>query len=367
MKRKMGKGLTILITMSMIVCGIPFPQGQTNEGKRADVVKAETKTAEIRTVNANLGAGKKYQIAGIHDAEHIADEDVKNPYVEWSNGRGSYVYYGNYYQSDRSGKKKDPIKWCVVDASTTEYGDYSMLLQSDAVLDNVVYINDYAKKLNYSVTESDGSSVFGTTYLKREKGQDTDHLANDYQYSDMRYWLNSMKNPDGTDAWEGESTEGGFLDTAFSSEEQLGLLDSKMVDALIHSAGKSSLKNILQTGIDKGLKFYGMNKNNYYEMIHFTRLFHLDELQQTEERDMRSGGYVIETIEAAVWCLITTDSLKECLLKVVNMGHDTDTVAAVAGGLAGLYYGVDAIPKDWLDEIVQKEYIEDLCVKASLL
>ena len=43
MKRKMGKGLTILITMSMIVCGIPFPQGQTNEGKRADVVKAETK------------------------------------------------------------------------------------------------------------------------------------------------------------------------------------------------------------------------------------------------------------------------------------------------------------------------------------
>ena len=56
----MGKGLTILITMSMIVCGIPFPQGQTNEGKRADVVKAETKTAEIRTVNANLGAGKKY-------------------------------------------------------------------------------------------------------------------------------------------------------------------------------------------------------------------------------------------------------------------------------------------------------------------
>ena len=234
MKRKMGKGLTILITLSMIVCGIPFPQGQTNKEKRTDVVKAETKTTEIRTVNANLGAGKEYQIAGIHDAEHIADEDVKNPYVEWSNGRGSYVYYGNYYQSDRSGKKKDPIKWCVVDASTTEYGDYSMLLQSDAVLDNVVYINDYAKKLNYSVTESDGSSVFGTTYLKREKGQDTDHLANDYQYSDMRYWLNSMKNPDGTDAWEGESTEGGFLDTAFSSEEQLGLLDSKK-DALIHT------------------------------------------------------------------------------------------------------------------------------------
>ena len=140
-----------------------------------------------------------------------------------------------------------------------------------------------------------------------------------------------------------------------------------MVDALLHSGDKSSLKEVLQMGIDNGLKYYGKNRETYYEMTHFTRLFPLDELQQTEERDMRSGGYVIETIEAAVWCLITTDSLKECLLKVVNMGHDTDTVAAVAGGLAGLYYGVDAIPKDWLDEIVQKEYIEDMCVKASLL
>lgn len=140
-----------------------------------------------------------------------------------------------------------------------------------------------------------------------------------------------------------------------------------MVDALLHSKGKSSMKNILQTGIDKGLKFYGMDKDNYYEMTHFTRMFHLEALQQTEGRDMRSGGYVIETIEAAVWCLITTDSLKECLLKVVNMGHDTDTVAAVAGGLAGLYYGVDAISQDWLDEITKKEYVEELCEKASLL
>lgn len=140
-----------------------------------------------------------------------------------------------------------------------------------------------------------------------------------------------------------------------------------MVDALLHHRDKSSLKEVLQTGIDNGLKFYGKDRENYYEMTHFTRLFHLDELQQTEERDMRSGGYVIETIEAAVWCLITTDSLKECLLKVVNMGHDTDTVAAVAGGLAGLYYGADAIPKDWLDEITKKEYVEELCEKASLL
>lgn len=140
-----------------------------------------------------------------------------------------------------------------------------------------------------------------------------------------------------------------------------------MVDAILHFGDKSPLKDILQTGIDSGLKYYGGNRENYYEMKHFTRLFRLEELQQILEEDMRSGGYVIETIEAAVWCLITTESLRECLLKVVNMGDDTDTVAAVAGGLAGLYYGIDAIPKEWLEEIPKKKYVEDLCEKASLL
>lgn len=140
-----------------------------------------------------------------------------------------------------------------------------------------------------------------------------------------------------------------------------------MVEVLLHTDDKSSLKNILQVGIDNGLRYYGKDAKNIYEMTHFTRLFHLDELQNMEESEIRSGGYVIETIEAAVWCLITTTSLKECLLKVVNLGHDTDTVGAVAGGLAGLHYGADAIPKDWLKVINKKEYIEVLCEKANML
>ncbi len=49
------------------------------------------------------------------------------------------------------------------------------------------------------------------------------------------------------------------------------------------------------------------------------------------------------------------------------MKPDTDTVAAVAGGLARLYYGIDAIPKEWLEEIPKKKYVEDLCEKVSWL
>ena len=69
---------------------------------------------------------------------------------------------------------------------------------------------------------------------------------------------------------------------------------------------------------------------------------------------------------AALWCLATTDSYRECVLKAVNLGDDTDTVAAVAGGLAGGVYGLNGIPQEWLKSLQRKEYIEDLCEKAAL-
>jgi hypothetical protein len=56
-----------------------------------------------------------------------------------------------------------------------------------------------------------------------------------------------------------------------------------------------------------------------------------------------------------------TYSYKTCVLKAVNLGGDTDTVTAVAGGLAGIYYGADAIPIEWRNQIARLGYIEELC------
>ena len=56
---------------------------------------------------------------------------------------------------------------------------------------------------------------------------------------------------------------------------------------------------------------------------------------------------------------------QEALLKAVNLGQDTDTVGAIAGGLAALYYGYDAIPPEWIAELKRKEWIEELCEKAD--
>ena len=66
-------------------------------------------------------------------------------------------------------------------------------------------------------------------------------------------------------------------------------------------------------------------------------------------------------MEADDWCLLNSSSYEECVLKAVNLGDDTDTVGAVAGGLAGLAYVYENIPKVWLDVIVKKDWINKLC------
>ncbi|MDR1635803.1 MAG: ADP-ribosylglycohydrolase family protein [Treponema sp.] len=74
-------------------------------------------------------------------------------------------------------------------------------------------------------------------------------------------------------------------------------------------------------------------------------------LRTLPEISIRSGGFVINTLEAAFWCFLTTDSYRDAVLKAVNLGDDTDTTAAVTGALAGLFYGLDAIPAIWLETL----------------
>lgn len=73
---------------------------------------------------------------------------------------------------------------------------------------------------------------------------------------------------------------------------------------------------------------------------------------------IRSGGFVLDTERAALWCLANTSSYAECVLAAANLGDDTDTTAAVAGGLAGIVYGMDAIPAEWLAKLRGKDVIE---------
>ncbi|MEX2600516.1 MAG: ADP-ribosylglycohydrolase family protein, partial [Balneolaceae bacterium] len=82
------------------------------------------------------------------------------------------------------------------------------------------------------------------------------------------------------------------------------------------------------------------------------------------EESIQSSGYVVHTLEAAMWCFLTTDSYRAAVLKAVNLGGDTDTTGCVTGALAGLYYGEEAIPKEWLSVLARREDIETLAERA---
>ena len=88
-------------------------------------------------------------------------------------------------------------------------------------------------------------------------------------------------------------------------------------------------------------------------------------LYQLEEDEINSSGYVLDSIEASLWCVLTSDTYEETVLKAVNLGSDTDTTGAVAGGLAGLIYRYDAIPEHWLNVLARKEDIVKLCDKLT--
>ena len=97
------------------------------------------------------------------------------------------------------------------------------------------------------------------------------------------------------------------------------------------------------------------------ELAHYGRLRSLEEFKTVPLSGIRSSGYVVDSLEAAVWCLITTGSFRECLLKAVNLGDDTDTIGAIVGGLAARYYGYDSIPEEWIAVIQRRDMIEEMC------
>lgn len=120
------------------------------------------------------------------------------------------------------------------------------------------------------------------------------------------------------------------------------------------------LQAAVAQGISQAEQFYGQQVRFKAEFAHFARL--MDEnFAQLPVDSISSSGYVVDTLEAAVWCLLNTTSYESCVLKAVNLGSDTDTVGAIVGGWAGLYYGYDSIPQQWLDPIARRSYVEKLC------
>lgn len=84
----------------------------------------------------------------------------------------------------------------------------------------------------------------------------------------------------------------------------------------------------------------------------------LSKLRKIHKSDIKSTTFVVHTLEASLWCVMNTNNYRDCVLTAVNLGGDTDTIAALAGGLAGLIYGYENIPSEWIDRLRGKDIIE---------
>ena len=125
----------------------------------------------------------------------------------------------------------------------------------------------------------------------------------------------------------------------------------------------------LPSAIEDGLKsahdFYAAEKDFSRELHSYERLWTFGAFTKLPMDDIRSSGYVVDTLEASLWSLVNTSNYSEAVLTAVNLGEDTDTTGSVVGGLAGLAYRWTGIPQRWKDALLKLDYIEGLCQQAN--
>lgn len=132
---------------------------------------------------------------------------------------------------------------------------------------------------------------------------------------------------------------------------------SKIACVLYVEIARSMIENDLE--ISAHVKLACDKVKNYYknspELKSFEKIF------SNDLDDVRGRTFVVGSLECAIHCLLTTNCYKDAVLKAVNFGDDTDTTAAVCGGLSGIYYGYDSIPKDWINTINRIDEVLSLC------
>lgn len=121
-----------------------------------------------------------------------------------------------------------------------------------------------------------------------------------------------------------------------------------------------ALNTLIQQGVEEAFRFYAKDKEAVSELEEYDELLDIETFAEYQESELSPSGYVVDSMLSAIWCLVTTSTYKDCVLKAVNMGEDTDTIAAIAGGLAGIYYGADTIPVSWIEKLQGKESLKIL-------
>lgn len=152
-------------------------------------------------------------------------------------------------------------------------------------------------------------------------------------------------------------------------------------DKIIHYSGESSrTTHALQVCIDAcryfGSILYralnGENKDTIlsppeHDFISSEEIIRISKgcyFEKSAEQ-ISGSGYVVNCLEAALWCFYNTNSFEEAILKAANLGDDADTTAAVCGQLAGAYYGESGMPSHWLEKLAKVDLIREMSNKLN--
>ena len=122
-----------------------------------------------------------------------------------------------------------------------------------------------------------------------------------------------------------------------------------------------------EEALERTIKFIYNNCQEKYlnEFRYFERILNKT-IINAAENEINSTGYVVDTLEAVIWTFFSTDEYQKAILKAINLGGDTDTIAAIVGGIAGIYYGFNAIPNRWIQNIARKEELYDMFKKFCI-
>ncbi|MCG9480151.1 MAG: ADP-ribosylglycohydrolase family protein [Actinomycetia bacterium] len=159
----------------------------------------------------------------------------------------------------------------------------------------------------------------------------------------------------------------------FNMDEQERFDLVSRVSALTHAHPRSVLACCVYTQLatelisqqDKGIAYRKMKKviKKYFsgdsQLPYFKSILESD-ISTLDREDIGAGGYVVESLEASIWCFLRHTDYTDTVMEAIRLGQDADTTAAEAGGLAGMFYGVDSIPGKWQEGLARKEDILDI-------
>lgn len=123
--------------------------------------------------------------------------------------------------------------------------------------------------------------------------------------------------------------------------------------------------HLLLSGLDKEEAYSRLIKydySKYYspESIEKYKRILDGNLKDTDVADISSKGYVVDTLECSLWIVLNAADFKETIVASTNIGNDTDTIGAITGSIAGIIYGFDKFPKNWVDKLLRKDYLTEV-------